>query len=387
MRTRLFCQAVLSLSLVFFLSAGAAAKKPQVNKVAPQAPRPTVQLAVLLDTSNSMDGLIDQAKTQLWTIVNEFAKTKLAGQLPQLEVALYEYGNSNLSATKGYIRMVSPLTSDLDAISEKLFALKTKGGDEYCGMVLQAALQQLKWSKAGGLRCIFIAGNEPFSQGDVDYRLACKAAADKGVTVSTIYCGDRQKGIQTGWQDGARRAEGAYLCINQDHKSRGVKTPQDAEIVRLGSQLNKTYVPYGDAKTRAAFADRQKTQDANAAKSTVSAAASRAGFKASGLYRNAGWDLIDALAAGRLKLQDVDNANLPENMRAMSIEQRREYLANLAKQRKEISKRIAALTARREAFIAQERARLAAESPAAAKAAAEPFADAVKEAIDAQQKP
>jgi len=30
---------------------------------------PTVQLALLLDTSNSMDGLIDQAKTQLWKIV------------------------------------------------------------------------------------------------------------------------------------------------------------------------------------------------------------------------------------------------------------------------------------------------------------------------------
>ena len=33
---------------------------------------PRVQLALLLDTSNSMDGLIDQAKSQLWKIVNEF---------------------------------------------------------------------------------------------------------------------------------------------------------------------------------------------------------------------------------------------------------------------------------------------------------------------------
>ena len=33
------------------------------------APKPLVQIAILLDTSNSMDGLIGQAKTQLWNIV------------------------------------------------------------------------------------------------------------------------------------------------------------------------------------------------------------------------------------------------------------------------------------------------------------------------------
>ena len=59
--------------------------------------RPRVQLAILLDTSNSMDGLIAQAKTELWTIVNKLAKSKRKGLRPRLEVALYEYGNSGLS--------------------------------------------------------------------------------------------------------------------------------------------------------------------------------------------------------------------------------------------------------------------------------------------------
>ena len=30
--------------------------------------RPAVDVAILLDTSNSMDGLISQAKSQLWTL-------------------------------------------------------------------------------------------------------------------------------------------------------------------------------------------------------------------------------------------------------------------------------------------------------------------------------
>jgi uncharacterized protein with von Willebrand factor type A (vWA) domain len=49
-----------------------------------------IQLALLLDTSNSMDGLIDQAKSQFWKIVNEFATTKKNNQPVDLFVALYE---------------------------------------------------------------------------------------------------------------------------------------------------------------------------------------------------------------------------------------------------------------------------------------------------------
>src|SRR3979409_1073074 len=93
-------------------------------------PRPgaLVQMAILLDTSNSMDGLIDQAKSQLWKIVNDLEYSTQNGVRPTLQVALYEYGNDGLSAEGNYIRQVSPFTIDLDVISEKLFALKTNGG-------------------------------------------------------------------------------------------------------------------------------------------------------------------------------------------------------------------------------------------------------------------
>ena len=35
---------------------------------------PKIQAAILLDVSNSMDGLIEQAKAQLWTMVNVMVK-------------------------------------------------------------------------------------------------------------------------------------------------------------------------------------------------------------------------------------------------------------------------------------------------------------------------
>ena len=80
----------------------------------------TIKVALLLDTSNSMDGLINQAKTQLWEIVNELSYAKCEHEDPNLEIALYEYGNDKLSSREGYIRQVLGFSSDLDEISEKI---------------------------------------------------------------------------------------------------------------------------------------------------------------------------------------------------------------------------------------------------------------------------
>ena len=49
---------------------------------------------------------------------------------PNLEIALYQYGNDNLSSSEGYIQQVLGFSGDLDEISEKLFSLNTNGGEE-----------------------------------------------------------------------------------------------------------------------------------------------------------------------------------------------------------------------------------------------------------------
>src|SRR6185436_9201473 len=108
---------------------------------------------------SSMSGLIEQAKSQLWKIVNEFINAKQNGKRPDLEVALFEYGKSSLKASDGYIRLIVPLTNYLDKISEELFALTTHGGEEYCGWVIQDAVTKLTWSKQpNDFKAIFIAG-------------------------------------------------------------------------------------------------------------------------------------------------------------------------------------------------------------------------------------
>src|SRR5690348_18486640 len=70
----------------------------------PPPAQQSILIALLLDTSNSMDGLIDQAKSQLWRLVNELAVAKCGdGSRPTIKIALYEYGNDGLPASEGYI--------------------------------------------------------------------------------------------------------------------------------------------------------------------------------------------------------------------------------------------------------------------------------------------
>jgi len=336
------CMMIVFLCLPLVLHAGE--KKRRV---------PRIQVALLLDTSNSMDGLIAQAKTQLWRIVNELATAERKGVKPVFEVALYEYGNNGLPAAGGYIRRVVPLTDDLDLVSEKLFSLRTNGGREYCGRVIAAAVEELSWSTSPrDLKTIFIAGNEPFTQGNVDYKEAVRKALRKGITVNTIFCGPYRQGVSGGWKDGAERGDGTYMNINQDKKSVHVAAPQDAEILRLGRELNATYVGFG--RKGAECKERQEKQDRAAAAAAREAGIQRMVAKSSSLYRAAGWDLVDAVEAGKVDLAAMKEEELPPEMRGMSPAERKAYVEKLKAKRRQIRKRIQELNRERGKFIARK---------------------------------
>ena len=306
--------------------------------------QPLVQIAILLDNSGSMSGLIEQAKSELWRVVNELSTAKQNGKQPRLEVALYTYGDPPP-------KQLNALTDDLDKVSESLFAVTISGGTEHCGQVIQTAVRELAFSdNPNDLKLIFIAGNEPFSQGPVDYRDACKEAIAKGVIVNTIHCGS---GIPDDWRQGALLAEGKAMSIDHDAQVVHIEAPQDAEIVRLSDSLNKTYVPFG--RMAAESQARQVAQDTNAAQMSVGSATSRAVSKANALYRNSSWDLVDAVDDGSVELAKVKKEDLPENMQSMSLNEREQYVERQATERKRIQKQINELNAQRNTYIAQER--------------------------------
>ncbi|MFH0975457.1 MAG: vWA domain-containing protein [Spirochaetota bacterium] len=312
-----------------------------------------IQMAILLDTSNSMDGLINQAKSQLWKIVNELAIAKRNGKSPSIEVALYEYGNSGLSSQDGYIRKVLPLTGDLDTVSEKLFSLSTNGGDEYCGQVIESAVKNLGWSQnKDTYKVIFIAGNEPFTQGKVDYVKSCKNAISKGIIVNTIFCGNYKEGVDTKWKDGADLADGKYVNIDQNQEIAYIEAPQDKEIAKLGAELNKTYIAYGTAGREKK--EKQAKQDMNAASVSAEAVVQRSVAKASGQYNNASWDVVDATERGNVDIEKLKDDELPAEMKGLTGKERKEYVDKLVKKRAEVQKKINALNEDRRKYVESE---------------------------------
>jgi hypothetical protein len=315
-----------------------------------QTVRPKIQIAILLDSSNSMDGLIDQTRYQLWEIVNSLTKVTKDGVVPELEVALYHYGNDSLPASEGYLTQLNGFTSELDLVSENLFGIKTYGGLEYAGWVIETAMNQLEWSDSDqDFKAIFIAGNEPFNQGGVDWQEAVNLAKQNNVLVNTIYCGGEESQERSLWAMGAQIGLGSHLTINQNQAIAFIPSPYDEEITALNQQLNSTYIPYGAAGI--VGLSRQAVEDSNSGAQIVTRGVS----KVSEFYNNASWDLIDAIAQESVSLETLEAEDLPEVMQNMNEDERLEYINTQQTERMEIQERMRELSNLRTTYLQEQR--------------------------------
>ncbi|AZB25369.1 VWA domain-containing protein [Chryseobacterium bernardetii] len=312
-----------------------------------------IQVALLLDTSNSMDGLIEQAKSRLWNIVNTLTSLKYNGQTPQVEIALYEYGNDGIR-DENYIRQVTPLTQDLDLVSEKLFALRTNGGSEYCGAVIRDASANLNWdSNEKSMKLIYIAGNEPFNQGKVDYREVISKAKNKNIYTNTIYCGSREEGIQDLWQNGATTGCGKYFNIDSDKRVIYIETPYDTRISECNTKLNDTYIYYGNHGSE--YKMKQITQDKNAEVQSVSSLVERTVSKSKkNAYKNEHWDLVDKAEKDESFITNMKPGELPDELKGKSKEEIKKAVSIKSAEREKIQKEIEELSKKRQIYINDE---------------------------------
>ena len=335
---------------------------PSVTVIAPAAaptatpaanPQNRIQIAFLLDTSSSMDGLIDQAKARLWNILGEILKAERNGQAPTIEVALYEYGNSSLLQKHGYIREISSLTTNVDAFSEKLFGLRTGGGDEYCGHVIQTSTNQLQWDEdENTVKLIYIAGNESFLQGDVSAKDALAKARNKNIVVNTIFCGNPNTPDGKTWRIALTDKDGDFFSINQDETVVFIPSPYDDVIEEANLKLNSTYIPLG--QQGAALQENQIRQDANAASYGKANLSSRAKYKASANYNNASWDLLDAYTEDTDRVLKEKNI-LPDSLSILTDTALSAKITEMKAERSALQANIIGLTKKRDAFVAEAR--------------------------------
>jgi hypothetical protein len=307
-----------------------------------------VQVALILDVSGSMDGLISQARAQLWQTAIALGSLQRDGRGVELELALYAYG-MNGNGDEGYLAQISPFTRDLDAFGHSLFALQTSGSEEFSGMVLERSLHELAWSDdPEAMRLIYLAGNESIFQGPVNIGDPLAQAQERDISVHLIYCGDDNGGDVASWRQAAQRTGSALATIDHNAAVEEAKSPFDEEIAQLGAALNDTYVGRG-AGGRAMKA-RQESLDKLSAKEGMGT--KRMIAKGSGVYE-ADWDLVQQVAKNKVAVESLAPSELPPEMQNLAPAAIKDEIAKKAAKREEIRNKLADLNRKREAHLAE----------------------------------
>lgn len=327
----------LMASMVSAADAPAAVEKPHIDVV------------FCIDCSGSMGPVIDTAKAKVWAIVNEIARAKPS---PELRIGLIGYSNG-----MGPFRTF-PLTNDLDEVYKNLLPFDDRlGGDEFVGLAIHKATTEMKWSEGKNvLKVIYVVGNETAHQGpkEFDYTVTAPAAIAKGIIVNAIYCGDYDYATAPPtWKEFAKLADGSYMEIAGKGGAVVVATPFDKDLNDLSGKLNTTYVGFG--QERAEKLQQQARNDATSLGISAASGAERAAAKSSVQYNNATWDLVDAQKTDKnFDIAKVKEEQLPDEMKKMSVEERKAYVEKKSKERDEIGKQIRELATKRDAYIKEE---------------------------------
>lgn len=339
---------VLSVLLV---TRGNALTKPSATVEQRPAQQSVIDIAFCLDTTGSMSGLLEGAKTKIWSIVNTISTAK---PRPTLRIALIGYRDLN----DAYVTRVYDFTTNLEAMYGNLRDFQAQGGGdepEHVNQALHESIHKLNWSKnSAALKILYLVGDAPPHldyQDGFDYKRVSRRAAATGIIINTIQCGNTQS-TQLVWQEIARMAEGKYAAIDQSGGVVHIASPFDAELAKLSGELNKTYVAYG-SRGQANMAS-QRENDV-AAEAAPAAAADRATAKASILYRNDSWDLVDAMKEDEKMLDKISKDQLPAELRSLPREEQKKILKVKEQERTRLQLQIQTLSKKRQDFVDNEK--------------------------------
>ena len=342
---RSFAFALATLSLSAGLSAAAA--------------KPTVEVAFVLDTTGSMGGLIEGAKRKIWSIATAIVDCNPDADIRMGLVAYRDIGDD-------YVTRTFDLTTDIQDLYANLLELKARGGGDWPESVneaLDVTVNKLHWTPSGDVRrIVFLVGDAPphmdYAQ-DTKYPITLAVAKQKDIIVNAVLAGDARD-TERVWRDIAQNGNGRFIPIPQDGGQVVIiQTPYDDDIIILQKEINGTVIPYGPQALQKRTEDktRQLSQVAAAAPAQASEMASYLNKRAkvSSEAVTGDGDLVSDVAAGRQKLDALKNDELPDNLRAMAPEQRMDELNKQMQQRHALNQKLAALVAKRDKFVAEQR--------------------------------
>jgi Mg-chelatase subunit ChlD len=319
--------------------------------------KPRIEVCFVLDTTGSMGGLIEGAKQKIWSIANEMIS---AQPTPELKLGLIGYRDRG----DEYVVKSFGLTDDIDAIYGHLREFQAAGGGdapESVNEALAEAIHKMPWSSDKRvLKIIFLVGDAPPHMdypNSPKYPDLCREAVKKDLIINTIQCGEMAE-TKPIWQEIAKISEGSYVGISQSGNVAVISTPMDKELSRLNERIGATLIPYGDSKLQAEVHAKYV-----AAKSApVSAMADRLTYNSkTGRAMQGRGELVDALNDKTLKLDDIDQKQLPAELQNLDRNELQKRIGKARDERADLQKQIVELSKKRETYIQSENKRLAAE--------------------------
>ena len=356
---------ILGLAL-FALTLGAVIYYPSLNArhidttpiehiVAP-AGIPKIDVVFVLDTTGSMSGLIQTAKDKIWSIATTMAS---AQPTPEIRIGLVAYRDRG----DRYVTKVVDLSDDLDSVYATLMDFQADGGGDTPESVNQAlyeAVHNISWSQdSQAYQVVFLIGDAPPHmdyQDEVQYPEIVTAALEKGIVINTIQCGEIPATAGP-WTQIASLGHGRFFQVDQAGGAVAMTTPFDAEIATLSARLDDTRLYYGSDEEKEKMASKVAATDKLHKGSSVESRARRAAFNmsAAGTANLLGEnELVDGIARGAIKLDELDEAELPAALKPLAPAEQEAYVARLAGERVDLQRKIRELAEDRDSYISKK---------------------------------
>ncbi|MBW8687996.1 vWA domain-containing protein [Chitinophaga rhizophila] len=322
----------------------------------PQVAQSRIQIVFALDATGSMGGLIGAAKEKIWSIAGSLAQ---ADPAPVIEIGLLFYRDKG----DAFVTRKVALSSDLDDIYAQLMQIDANGGGdrpESVNQALHEAVTHFQWDRSDKTyKAVFLVGDCPPHmdyQDDVKYPVSCSLAKEKDIILNTILMGG-DRGAMRIWREIANCSQGTYAQVDMNANDIAVHTPYDDRIADISDRLDATRIYFGSTKDKSVSSEKvaKGLRITSASKSNVKA--QRAEYNASGAGKEAYYGKQELLEYSREDVARVDQIKeeeLPEEMKRMSVVERRAYVKEKLAERDSLTKELQLYMQKRQDYITKD---------------------------------
>jgi Mg-chelatase subunit ChlD len=317
--------------------------------------KPKVDLVFVLDTTGSMEGLIQTAKEKIWSIATTMAS---AQQTPEIRIGLVAYRDRGDS----YVTKIVDLSDDLDSVYAALMDFEASGGGdtpESVNKALYDAVHNMSWSQQDqAYQVIFLVGDAPphMDYNEARYPQIVASAMQKGIVINTIQCGEIPTAIEP-WTQIASLGHGIFFQVEQAGGAVAYNTPFDKEIADLSAQLDDTRLYYGSEEEKEKMRGKVAATDKLHAGASMASLARRGVFNASAGGRTnllGDKELVAAVVSGSIDLNDIEEDALPAALKPMARAEQEAFVAELAEERSDLQRQIQGLSQDRDGYLAKK---------------------------------